>query len=123
MSGLVARSREMVVTSMWLTTDCVEKVDRRVGPAIETASMPVRENTQGTAGLRSAHPVSRLQPWIERRESAGLFERSPGVHWRNGLAAGGKRMRTGGPTVGGKNRNSLLAGKIQGISSILASDI
>ena len=29
-----------------------------------TSSMPVRENTSERAGLRSAHPVSRLQPWI-----------------------------------------------------------
>ena len=42
---------------------------------------------------RSAHPVSPLQPWIERRESAGLFARGPVVHWRNGLAAGGNRIR------------------------------
>ena len=46
---------------------------------------------------RSAHPVSPLQPWIERRESAGLFARGPVVHWRNGLAAGGNRIRTFGP--------------------------
>ena len=53
----------------------------------------LRENTPERAGLRSAHPVSRLQPWIGRRESAGLFARSPVVHWRNGLAAGGNRIR------------------------------
>jgi exodeoxyribonuclease V alpha subunit len=64
-----------------------------------TASMPVREITSERAGLRSAHPVSRLQPWIGRRESAGLFARRPVVHWRNGLSAGGKRIRTVGSAM------------------------
>ena len=41
----------------------------------------------------ACHPVSRLQPWRGRRESAGLFARSPVVHWRNGLAAGASRIR------------------------------
>jgi hypothetical protein len=34
---------------------------------------------------------SRLQPWIGRRESAGLFARSLAVHCRDGLAAGASR--------------------------------
>ena len=59
----------------------------------------LRENTPERAGLRSAHPVSRLQPWIGRRESAGLFARSSVVHWRNGLSAGGKRIRTVGSAM------------------------
>jgi len=59
--------------------------------------MPVRDNTPERAGLRSTHPVSRPHPCAERRESAGLFARSPVVHWRNGLAAGGNRIRTIGP--------------------------
>src|SRR6516165_8323282 len=60
--------------------------------------MPARENTPKRAGWPSTHSVSRLHPWIGRRESAGLFARSPVAHWRNGLAAGAKRIRTAGPT-------------------------
>jgi len=75
-----------------------------------TASMPVRENTPERAGLRSTHPVSRLHPWIGRRESAGLFARSPVVHWRNRLAAGGNRIRTIGPALCEKGL-SAIAGR------------
>jgi len=49
--------------------------------------------------LWSAHPVSRLHPGIECRESAGLFARGLAVHWRDGLAAGPSRIRTLGPTT------------------------
>src|SRR6516162_9379398 len=56
--------------------------------------MPVRENTPEGAGLRSAHPVSRLRHGTGRREGARLFARSPVVQRRNGLAAGGRGIRT-----------------------------
>jgi len=36
------------------------------------------------AGLRSAHPVSRLHPCTELRQSAGLFARRLVVHCRDG---------------------------------------
>src|SRR6516225_5205945 len=61
--------------------------------------MPVRENTPERAGLRSAHPVSRLHHGAGRREGAGLCARSPAVHWRYGLSAGGRWIRTLGPPV------------------------
>jgi len=64
--------------------------------------MPVRENTPERAGLRSAHPVSRPHLCVEARESAGLFARGIAVHWRDGLAAGGSRIRTRGPSAKGK---------------------
>jgi hypothetical protein len=64
-----------------------------------TASMPVRENTPERAGLWSARSVSRPHPCAGRRESARLFARSPAVHWRYGLTAGGNGIRTAGPTL------------------------
>lgn len=42
-----------------------------------TASMPVRENTPERAGLRSAHPVSRLHHGAESREKRGTFRAQP----------------------------------------------
>ena len=64
--------------------------------------MPVRANTPERAGLRSAHPVSRLHHGAGRRESGGLFVRGLAVHRRDGLAAGGSRIRTRGPSAKGK---------------------
>jgi hypothetical protein len=48
-----------------------------------TASMPVREKRPRSPGSEPARPFSRPQPPADRRQSAGLFAYSPGVHcWR-----------------------------------------
>ena len=50
-----------------------------------------------SAGSQPARPFSRPQPPADRRQSAGLFADSPGIHYRDRLRAGGRRIRTLGP--------------------------
>ena len=63
--------------------------------------MPVREKGRRSPGSLPARPFSRPQPPADRRQSAGLFAYSLRVHCRDRLAAGGRRIRTAGPTVNG----------------------
>ena len=63
-----------------------------------TASMPVREKGRRSPGSPPARPFSRPQPAADRRQGAGLFGHSLGVHGADRLAAGGSRIRTCGPT-------------------------
>ena len=85
--GRTAQASHYVIHKSWNTpavfiTSACASWRWSAPPQGGTASIPVRENTPERAGWRSAHPVSRPHPCAERRESAGLFARSPVVHWR-----------------------------------------
>jgi hypothetical protein len=56
-----------------------------------TGSMPVREKGRRSPGSPPARPFSRPHPPVDRRQSAGLFAYSLGVHCCDRLPAGGRR--------------------------------
>ena len=59
--------------------------------------MPFREKRPDERVFRQLVPLSRPVCRADWRKSARLFAYSPGVHCRDGLSAGGSRIRTLGP--------------------------
>src|SRR6516162_1834329 len=62
-----------------------------------TASMPFREKRPDERVFSQLIPLSRPVCRADWRKSARLFAYRPGVHCRDGLSAGGSRIRTIGP--------------------------
>ena len=80
-----------------ITSACASLHMVRLLPRVGLHQCPSEKIRPKRAGLPSAHPVSRPHLCVESRESAGLFAGGLAVHCRDGLAAGGNRIRTIGP--------------------------
>jgi hypothetical protein len=61
--------------------------------------MPLREKGPDEQMLSGSVPLSRPGSAADWRNSARFLTYTPGVHCRDGLTAGGKRIRTVGPSL------------------------